>query len=380
MMRQKLPFTSEEYQERLRKVRQEMEKDGVDVLILHTPANLTYLTGYHTTGHYKFQALVIPSKGEMILVSRDLERANALERSCADRYVSYQDEENPVEVFGKLLKSEGFHEKRIGLEMDSRWLLASYYVELMKYLNPNKVKATNGLVTRVRSIKSEAEIAYMKEAAKITEKGILAGVEAIEEGKTDNDVAAAVFFGLVSGGSDYLASNPYVAAGRESYRGHATFERRVMKKGDVVFFEVSGIRNRYAAPNMRTAVLGKPSDTLKKAFDASMSGLERALQTARPGVTGEEVDASCREIIEKAGFGNCYNHRLGYHVGIEWSDQSGFSLHKGFKNKLVKGLTFHMIPFLLVEGVGSIGVSETVLITEKGCEVLTSTPRRLFIK
>jgi Xaa-Pro dipeptidase len=379
-MKAKLPFTREEYQDRLRKVRVEMEKDGLDVLILHTPANLTYLTGYHTTGHYKFQGLIVPSRGDMILVSRDLERANALDRSCVDRYMSYQDEEDPLEVFGKILRAEGFHEKIVGLEMDSRWLLASYYQGIIKHLDLKKVRPTHGLVTRVRSIKSDAEIGYMREAGKITEKGILAGVEAIQEGKTDNDVAAAVFFGLVSGGSDYLASNPYVAAGVESYRGHATFERRPIRRGDLVFFEVSGIRNRYAAPNMRTAVLGQPSDKLRKAFDVSMMGLQRAMETARPGIPAEDVDAACRQVIEKAGLGDCYNHRLGYHVGIEWSDQSGFSIHKGFKNPLVKGLTFHMIPFLLIEGVGSVGVSETVLITESGCEALTVTPRRLFTK
>jgi len=140
------------------------------------------------------------------------------------------------------------------------------------------------------------------------------------------------------------------------------------------------MRNRYAGPNMRTAVLGKPSDIVKRAFDASRVGLENALKTARPGVSAEEVDFSCRQVIEKAGFGKYFNHRLGYHVGIEWSDQSGFSLHKGVKNKLIKGLTFHVIPFLLIEGVGSIGVSETILITEGGCEVLTTTPRELFVR
>jgi Xaa-Pro dipeptidase len=380
MMKQNLPFKKEEYQERLRKVREQMDGEGVELLMLQTPANLTYLTGYHTTGHYKFQALLVPLQGDMILVSRELERANVLDRSCVDRYISYLDEENPIDVVGKLIKKERFNEKILGLEMDSRWFLASTYLDLMKYVAPNKVKATYGLVTKVRSVKSEAEIGYMREAAKITEKGIIAGVEAIEEGRTDNDVAAEVFHSLICNGSDYLASNPYVVAGKESYRGHATFERRPMKKGDIVFFEVSGIRHRYAAANIRTAVLGKASDTIKRAFDASMDALENALSVARPGVSAEEVDAACRQVIEEAGFGEYYNHRSGYHIGLEWGDQSGFSLHKGFKNKLEKGQTFHIIPGLLITGTGHIGVSETVLIKEDGCEVLTTTPRKLFIK
>jgi Xaa-Pro dipeptidase len=144
--------------------------------------------------------------------------------------------------------------------------------------------------------------------------------------------------------------------------------------------EMGGNVRHYDAALIRTAVVGPASDQLRRAADASLAGLEAAIATVRAGVQASEVYRATRDAIARHGCDEYFLHRAGYGIGIEfltWIERGGVSLDAGARTLLEPNMTLHLVPYLLLSGLGSVGFSETVRVTETGCEVLTRCARTL---
>jgi len=377
-------FSLEEYGERLRKVRVHMAEKGVDAMLSHTPENIYYLTGYQTPGYYAYQCFIIPAEGDPVMLTRRLEESNVRALSWVDERRTILDTQDPVQRTVETLREMGLTEKRLGVEQDSWFLTSRNYFKLRGLLPKAELIDCSGTVERARLIKSPREIEYIRRGALAASEGTRQAVAAIAEGKTENDVAAAAYRGLILGGSEYMGLAPFIASGPRSALAHATWSGRKIEKGDVVFLEMAGSFHRYHGALMRTVSVGEPSDDVKAKSDAVIAGLNAAIETIRPGVTSDQVDKACRGTIAKAGFGRYFTHRTGYSVGIafppDWGEGHIMSLKDGDQMVLREGMTFHMVPATLVYGQHGIGVSETVLVTRDGCEVLGDFRRELAIK
>ena len=138
----------------------------------------------------------------------------------------------------------------------------------------------------------------------------------------------------------------------------------------------------YDSALIRCAVADEPSDEMKAGHDAACAALELTLDAVKPGAVAREVHATAQAEFDRRGYGELFDHRIGYGIGIEfltWIERGGISLDPGSEQILEPDMTLHLIPFFKVPGQYSIGVSETVQITETGCEVLdTGCPRELF--
>jgi Xaa-Pro dipeptidase len=146
--------------------------------------------------------------------------------------------------------------------------------------------------------------------------------------------------------------------------------------------EITGTHHRYVAPLMRTAVMGEPGPKVLEMASLVIQGLEATMAAIRPGVTSGEVDDVCRGIMEKAGYYESFRKRTGYSVGFgfppSWNEGHIVSLRKGDPTRLEAGMVFHLPVALRDYGVSCVGLSETVLVTDKGCEALTHYPRQLL--
>jgi Xaa-Pro dipeptidase len=174
----------------------------------------------------------------------------------------------------------------------------------------------------------------------------------------------------------------YVPSGPYSSLAHATWTERRLERGDVVFFELPTSYKRYSGFVMRTAVIGPSSDKTRLMADATIAGLEAAIEAIKPGVTAGEVDAANRRVIKRAGFGALHRHRTGYSLGIAYPPGSReghiMDLKQGDSRELQTGMVFHVVPLVQEQGVAGVGVDETVLVTENGREVLGDFPRQLI--
>jgi len=375
-----LVFSLEEYDERVARLRREMAERELDALLVFTAENSFYLCGYQSIGYSSFQCLIVPKQGNLTLLVREMELGCANYSSTVDDIVLYSDDQQSAIVLLDVLQSRGFTRGRIGLEDESPFLTARDFNRISATIGSAAVPVS-GLVEKLRAVKSPKEIEFFRESARVTEAGIAEGLAAVKAGATENDVAAAMFHGCMTRGGEYMSSQPIITAGKKSGVAHTTFHRYVLREGDVALLELGGCYNRYTAALMRTGVVGKPSAEARRMYDTCVDALAACIDAIKPGIPAEVPHLACQAIIDKAGYTDNFRKRAGYSVGVsfppDWGEGHIVSLSAGDKTLLEPGMVFHIPPALREYGSHGVGVSETVLVTRDGCEVLTNYTRRM---
>ena len=377
-----LVFSVSEFRERLAGVRRQMAERELDVLVVTTPENIFYLSGYQTPGYYCAQCLLVPLDADPIHLTRGTEETNAKMLSWIDRTDSYMDHEEPVDLFAQTLKDDGFERARIGIEKISWFMPVASYERLRSQLPEADLRDGSMIVEQCRLIKSEAELAYIRRAAQLSAIGMSAALETIGEGVTEDEVAAEVQRALTSNGSEYPGLPVFVASGVRSSLAHATWAGRTMQKGDPVILEISGTMKRYSAALMRIAAVREAPEQLRKMADVSCRALENMMEAIKPGRSMEEVWRVWADTVTEGGFEGRFK-RTGYSIGInfppDWGEGYILSFKRGEQRRLEPNMTFHIPSLVKMFGFADAGTSETVQVTEQGCELLTQFERRLFV-
>ena len=210
-------FELEEYQQRLDALRGRMEGLGVDAVLVNTPENLYYLSGYQTPGYYWWQTLVVPMDREPVSITRRVEDSNMRELGWVEDRRPYEDYEDWVEKTRDVLVDLGLGGKTIGMELGSFFLPARDYLKLQSLMPGTKFVDSTGLIEEGRMIKSPQEIEYMRQAAKAAEAATLAGIEAVGLGATENDVAAEMHRAQIKAGSEYTGLADFRGLGGAVY-------------------------------------------------------------------------------------------------------------------------------------------------------------------
>lgn len=376
-------FDAAEYAERLERVRRRMEQQGISLLLVDTPENITYLTGMETPGYYMYMAAVVPAKGDLALVLRRAETANARTTAWTENLLPYDDTVDPLRLVADEAKHLGGKGK-IGVEMDSNFLTVNRFRRLSEYLGRAEVVDATSIVLEERKVKSSQEVEAVRGAARMVSVAMQRAVAAIEPGRTENDVASAIFDSLVQEGSGFLAMEPYINSGPRTGSMHAIWSGRVLRENEPVLIEIGGSVHRYHAALMRTVLLGSPPREVLEWAKVAIDALDAVVARIRPGITSGEADAACRGVIEKAGLYERFRKRTGYSIGLayapDWGEGHFLGLQKDDPTVLKPGMTFHMPPALREYGKYGFGVSETIVVSETGCEVLTAFPERLIRK
>lgn len=388
-----LAFDLIEYQNRLRKTKQKMSESGIDVLLISDPANMYYLTGYDAWSFYVHQMLIIISdEDQPIWIGRYMD-ANGVKvttwlydenvMAYPDYYV-HSNKYHPMEYIAEVLTQIGQGNRNIGVEMDHYYFSAKAYDSLKRGLPNATFKDGDLIVNYVRMIKSDQEIQYMKRAAKIAEQAMFRGTEMIRTGVRECDAAATMYYNMISGteeyGGDYPSIVPLLPSGENTGNPHLTWSDRKYVEGEAVIVELAGCYKRYHSPLARTVSIGKPSNKLLNLEPVVLEGMDKVLQSMKPGMTCGEVEEIWSKSIKKYGFHK--EARIGYSVGLnyppDWGEHTA-SLRKGDDTILQPNMTFHFIPALWFDQHG-IEISESVRITENGCETLANYPRELIVQ
>ena len=387
-----LPFSLTEYRERLKKVRNSMESQGVEALILCDPSNMAWLTGYDGWSFYVHQCVIVADEGEPIWYGRKMDAQGALRTTWLqeqnilfypDEYVQ-SSERHPMDHLSGILVDRGLGAKRVGVEMDNYYFSAAAYASLEQHL-PNAVFSdVTGLVNWCRAVKSESEIEFMRRAARIVEGMHQRILEKMEPGMRKCDLVAEIYDSAIRGtadhGGDYPAIVPLLPSGSDAAASHLTWDDKPMKKGEGTFFEIAGCYRRYHVPLSRTVFLGTPPQVFLDADRAVQEGMEAGLEQARPGNTCEDVALAFFDILKKHSI--VKDSRTGYSIGLsyppDWGERT-MSLRRGDRTVLRQGMTFHFMTGLWQDDWG-LETTESILINEKAVECLASVPRKLFIK
>ena len=382
-----LPFDQKEYASRVEKVRQGMEKRGLDLLLVTVPENCYYLTGFQSGHHNTFLVLALPLKGEAAWLVRNTELSNLRAlgpASWVKQNHGFHDSDDPIAVLAGVIRELGHESSNIGIEHAGYFFSISYYLNLLKMLPEARFNDSSDIVEWVRRIKSPAELSYMRQAGEVTAKAVQAGIDALHEGMTDRELASIIQATATREGSEIMSMGPFVTTGKRTFLAHSSWVGATINKGDIVNTEMASVVARYNTPIFRVSVIGEPSDELKRFHDASRTGLEAGLKNIRPGITSGEADRVIREAVEKTGYGEYFVVRAGYGIGLAfspaWDESRVMIVRPGDSTVLEAGMCFHMVPALYKEGLGAVCCSLPVEITDDGPKPLTSIEPKLFVR
>jgi len=374
-----LAFSVEEYRGRVEAVQASLAERGLDGLLTTFPENVTYLSGYQSPGYYKWLAMLVPAAGRPLIVTRGFELPNVHRWSWFDDALGVWEDGDPMEVTAAALAERGLVGKRVGIEHNSWFLTIADIERLRDRAGATEFVDASGLVEAARVVKSPAEIEYIRDGCRVAGAMMQAGYDVITDGATENDIAAAVMGAMARGGGHIAGLPPFVVSGDRSGLPHATWDGRALEPADPIMFELAGVIMRYTGPLMRTAFFKEIRPEHERVAEVSVAGLEAILAAIRPGVAGADVDAAMQDVFREAGLSDGATHRAGYSVGINWPPDWGegylFDLSPHEQRPLQPGMTFHVPGPQLFVPPYSVGISETVVVTEDGYECLTEFPR-----
>tara|TARA_R110002033_G_scaffold31644_5_gene68929 strand:+ start:5567 stop:6745 length:1179 start_codon:yes stop_codon:yes gene_type:complete len=391
MIIKNLPFTSEEYDRRIALVRGAMDAAGIDTLFVTDPSNQAWLTGYDGWSFYVHQGVILRGEGDPIWWGRRQDSAGARRtvwmdddhvRGYDDHFVQ-STERHPMQELSGILQELGA--KRIGVEMDNYYFSAKAFAVMETSLSEAEFVDATAMVNWKRGVKSEPELEYMRNAARISEKIIDGLLERVEPGVPKNEIVAEIYRDAVRGvdgaWGDYPAIVPLLPSGSDAAAPHLTWDGRPFETGEATFFEISGCYRRYHAPFCRSLFLGTPPDFLKRAEAALVEGLEAGLDAARAGNRACDIANALAAPLEAAGIER--GERCGYPIGLsyppDWGERT-ISLRVNDETVLEPNMTFHFMPGLWMADWG-LEITESIRITENGAaECFCDRPRKMFVK
>ena len=386
-------FDKKEYKERLRKVKDSMQKLGIELLVSHDPANMNYLTGYDAWSFYYAQCVIVHVNAEEPLCFVRAQDAGGayIKTYLKDENIIVYDEKyihvwpiHPYDRLVEIIKERKWDNLSIGVEMDSHYFTAYSHEKLKKGLPNAKVKDCERLVNWVRLVKSDEEIKFMKIASQITQLGMKTAFEAINPGVRQCDAVAKIYSTLISGtkehGGDYSSIVPLIPTGKGTSASHLSWTDDKFVEGEASIIEISGVYKKYHCPMASTVLLGKPDqkkiDTMKRTREALRPGID----VTKPGNTADEVAQAFWKVLDKYGIEK--KSRTGYSIGIgyppDWGEHT-LNIQKGDKTILKENVCFHMIAVMQF-GDWGVEASESIRVIDKGAELFCNFSKELNIK
>jgi Xaa-Pro dipeptidase len=381
---QPLAFDAAEYRDRLRKVRLAMEEKGIEVFLCWTPENILYLTGHDSIGYYFYQCCVVTLDAEPVIVVRRAMAECTWNRSAYRHAAPYFDYQDPIALTPLVIGEVAPGKRKIGVEQNAWFVTPKRYAHLSAILEAMDAEIIDAsmLVEPFRAIKSIRELEYIRQGCRAADKAMAAAIDATRSGVRDTNVAIAVWKTMLEQGSQEAGVPPILSTGYRTNLPQATWCGRDIVDGDRIWYEIPGVFERYVGCLGRTGSVGPASAEFARRAEVAVEVTSTALTMIHPGMEAADVQHLCHDIYARAGFGEEHLARSGYSIGLnyapDWGEGQIVSFVDSDHTALQPNMTFHLMPSL--RGEYNTCFSEAIRITESGCEVMTTTPRELFVR
>jgi ectoine hydrolase len=385
-------FGTEEFARRVADTKRRMAEAGFDLIICQDPANMCWLTGFDGWSFYVPQCVVVHVEEDTpIWFGRAQDAKSArLTTDLPDRNIVPYAEGlvqhavgHPYDALAALITERGWGKAHVGVEMDAHYYTARCHAHLLKGLPNAKIDNNRDLVNWARLVKSDAELAYMRDAGRICTHAMESGIAAMKPGVAQQDVIAAIYhaqtIGVPGAGGDYAAICPLMPVGEGTTTPHLTWTDEPLPNNTPVMLEIAGARRRYHAPLTRTMYLGKPPQTILDVAKVAIEGVTAGLAMAKSSQRAEDVEAAWQAVLRRNGLKK--ESRVGYSIGLsyppDWGERT-VSLRPGDRTELQAGMCFHIQAGLWLEGFG-VAISESFVVTDKGGDRLCDVARELIV-
>lgn len=379
-------FSAEELARRRERACAEMAGRGLDGLLLFRQESLYYLSGYDTFGYVFFQCLVLAADGRMTLLTRAPDLRQARHTSVIEDIRIWVDgpEARPAEDLRDILAEHGCRGALHGVEWDAYGLTALNGRRLTAALDGFCVTAdASDLVSRLRVIKSPAELDYVRKAATLADAAYDRALDLTAAGAAEADILAAMQGAVLSGDGDYPANEFIIGSGPQALLCRYHAGRRRLDANDQLTLEWAGVFRHYHACLMRTFLVGRATPRHRSLFAAGRDALGAAADALRPGNLVGDAFAAHARILDAAGLRAHRMNACGYSLGAtfapNWMDWP--MLYADNPEPVVAGMVFfvHIIIFDSDAGL-AMTLGHSVEVTASAPAVLTAAPVEMVIR
>lgn len=391
----KLAISESEHKRRIEHIRKILVKRKLDALYLTSGVSFFYLTGYSYIATERPAALIIPVDGEITFMGPLLETDHIPLKTRLIKniktYYDYPGKKHPIDHFAQFLRDMSLAKKRIGIDNMSGAAGTWGYIghPITEKLPKAQFVPAQDIVQNMRLVKSEEEIALIRESAKWANLAHSLLQEYTAPSLWDFDVAAAASHEASVDmkkalGPDYEPQRWGRSPASAVFRGqvgamsaipHSIATKRPMKEGDVLVTGAGADVGGYSCELERTMVLGEPTLKQQKYFEIMLKAQDEAFKALKSGAECSTADIATSRVFKKAGVGRLMRHHTGHGLGLDGHEPPWLDV--GNNTVLKAGMVVSCEPGIYESGLGGFRHSDTVLITEDEAEIITYYPRDL---
>ena len=381
----KSDFPQEEFEDRRARVRRAIANAGLDWLLVFHPVSMHWLTGSETKSYQAFQCLPVSARpGPLIICTRESERNEWEEDTLVDEVVGWggSEPEDPIEVFERLAARLGLRKARVGMEVPAYYLHPHHYVRIKSMLGDALVSEPSTLVHDLKLVKSSSEIALIREASRISDLAMDACIASTAEGRTELEIAGAIYHALMTAGSGLPASTINLVSGERLHFSHGAPSLRRLRQGDCANVEYGAAYKRYTVTMGRQFSLGKPSTRVQEIYRIVREAGDTMIAAIRAGVPAIVPHEAAKRVIAEAGYDRNRIHTSGYGIapGVPPAWGEPLNMFGGSTYTLQAGMVVSIEPpiFIKEERIGA-RIIDNVLVTETGAERFSRWSRDLVV-
>ena len=357
-----------DYRQRVRRVQAALAHSGLDVLLVTHLANVRYLCGF--TGS---AAVLAITDGRALLFTDGRYTQQAREEVEAARVRIEKGKSALASATGWLEGERGL--KRVGVEPAHLPIVERDIIAAALPGRARIVKAPP-LIERMRMVKDPEEIRLIRKACFLGVKLFNGLRRAIRPGMTESELAGRLEFRARELGAEEMAFSTIIASGSRSALPHGRASQAKLPRRGFVVCDFGVILTGYCSDMTRTLSMGRPSESVRLAYEAVREAQQAALDAVRPGSTVGEVDLAARNLLRKRNLSKYFTHSTGHGLGLEIHEAPRVA--EGQREVLQPGMVVTVEPGVYLPGRFGIRIEDTVVVTKSGCEILTACSKELI--
>ena len=359
-------------------IRRSLEALSLDALIVTTPANVRYLTN-----HAGSAGTLVATAGAMHLLIdfryqeaiRLLQQTDAACPSMRVWNVAASYDEALLDCLAEIgVRTVGFEAGHLTVARHE-WIVKATSRRLDIVLRP-----TERVVEQARITKDAEEIATLRESARRLTAVAQAAFAAVRPGVSERSIGARIEAAIRDAGYERPAFDTIVASGPNGALPHYRAGDRLLERGDLVVLDFGGVLDGYCSDLTRTVALAPPSAEARRVHQAVRDAQQAAIDAVKPGIATTDVDRAARRVLEAHGLGEAFGHGTGHGLGLDVHEDPRVTRPRADMAPvpLEPGMVFTIEPGAYLPGWGGVRIEDDVLVTDRGCEVLTSVSYALI--
>ncbi len=360
---------------KVKKIQQYLQQEGLDAAFITTPDNVFYVSGFHSNPHERLLGVMVFKEAEPFLISPLMEVPDVKAVGWPFEAIGHEDTDDAWDIVKQAVQKRGDLPATIAIEKSH---LTVERLERMTQLFPEATfSRLDEQLNGMRNIKTEDELEKLRKAAELADYAIEIGCKEIAEGKTELEILMAIEFEMKKKGAEKMSFDTMVLSGPKTASPHGTPGDRKIQKGDFILFDLGVVYQGYCSDITRTVAFGEPSDAQRDIYEAVKKAEQAAIDLVRPGVKAMDIDQAARDVIDQAGYGEYFTHRVGHGLGIsvhEYPSVTGTN-----ELELEEGMVFTIEPGIYHPEITGVRIEDDVAVTADGVEILTKFPKELVI-